>query len=145
MRNRVRIQHYVSRDLQRRLRTWAAAQDVTESAVTEAALSVFLDDERPDEKLIVRRLDGVTRAMAQLQDELDVLSGAFGRFVRQLFLLVVTPAGPDQERRAEARYQSFLRGIFDQSRAGTRFSSEVRRAHAAVAASGSETAPTGGR
>ena len=49
MRERIRIQPYLSRDLRRKLRNWASAQNVTESAVTEAALAEYLDDGRVDE------------------------------------------------------------------------------------------------
>jgi hypothetical protein len=39
MRRRVRIQPYLSRELQGRLRSWAVAEGVTESAAVEAAIS----------------------------------------------------------------------------------------------------------
>lgn len=54
---RVRIQPYLSRELQVRLRSWAAAEGVTESAAVEAALSEYLDGGRADKELIARRLD----------------------------------------------------------------------------------------
>jgi hypothetical protein len=132
MRHRVRIQPYVSRELQQKLRSWAATQNITESAVAEAALTEFLDGGRPDKDLISRRLDVLTRAVAQLQDDHDVTSTAFGRFVRHLFLGATTAAGQDKEQRAEAAYQTFLRGVLDQRQTSVPFATQVRRARAAV-------------
>ena len=130
MRHRVRIQPYVSRELQRKLRSWAAAQNITESAVAEAALTEYLDDGKTEEDLIRRRLDTLTQAGAQLQEDLGVLSTGFARFVRQLFLGATTPPGQDKERRVETAYQAFLRGVLDQCQTGARLATQVRRARA---------------
>ena len=77
---------YVSRDLQRQLRAWAAAKNLTESAVTEAALSEYFDDGREDEGVIVRRLELMNQAVARLQNDFDLLSDAFGHYVRHVIL-----------------------------------------------------------
>jgi hypothetical protein len=141
MRHRVRIQPYVPRDLQRKLRTFAAAQNITESAVTEAALAEYLEDGRADEDLISRRLDLLSQAVARLQNDFDLLSDAFGRYVRHVFLAALYTSGTD----ADARYETFLHGVLDQSGVGGRFSSDVRRARSRGPASSAVTGPTGGR
>lgn len=128
MRARVRIQPYIPRDLHQRLRAWAAAQNVTESAVAEAALAAYLDPDCPDEDLIARRLDLVSESIARVQGDVEILGDAFGKFVRHLFIVALTKVGPEQDRRAEDAYQRFLRGILDDSGVEGRFLGEVRRA-----------------
>ena len=141
MRQRVRIQPYISRDLQKRVRAWAAAKNLTESAVAEAALSEYFDDARADDDLISLRLDLVSQAVARLQNDVDVLSDAFGRYVRHVFLGMLYKSGAD----AEAKYEGFLGGILDPSGVGGRFISDVRRARFRPPSRPETTAPTGGR
>ncbi|MEO8212378.1 MAG: hypothetical protein ABI560_04265 [Myxococcales bacterium] len=131
--------------MQHRMRAWAAAQNVTESAVVEAGLSEYLDDGRTDDDLIARRLDLVSQSVGRLQSDMDLLADAFGRYVRHLFILALTKSGADQEQQAEGKYQSFLRGILDESGVGGRFISEVRRARSRAPSRTPSTAPTGGR
>jgi hypothetical protein len=116
------------------LRAWAGAQNVTESAVVEAAIAAYLDPDRPDEDLIARRLDLVSQSVARVQGDVEVLGDAFGRFVRRLFIVALTKVGPDQDRQAEDSYQGFLRGILDDSGVSGRFLGEVRRARSRLAA-----------
>jgi hypothetical protein len=59
---------------------------VTESALTTAALVQYMDGGGVDEKLVVRRLDGLTQAVAHLQYDLDVLGVAFGGFAWRSFI-----------------------------------------------------------
>ncbi len=124
MRHRIRIQPYVPRELQRKVRAWAAAHDVTESAVAEAALTEYLDDGRADEDVLSRRLDLMSQAVARLQNDLDLLSDAFGRYVRHVFLGTLYKSGTD----AESKYEAFVRGVLDQNGVGGTFISDVRRA-----------------
>jgi hypothetical protein len=145
MRRRVRLQPYVSRELQGKLRSWAAAEATTESAVVEAALAEYLDRGRSDKELIARRLDVLGDAVASLQDDVDILAGAFGRFVRRLFLRAITSDGQDKDRRVEAAYQAFLRGILDERQRGARFTTDVRRARSGGAAPPPGAPPIGGR
>jgi hypothetical protein len=145
MRGRVRIQPYVPRDLEQKLRGWAAAQNVTESSVTEAALVAFLDGGRLEEDVLARRLDLLSQSIARLQADTEVLSDAFGGFVRRLFIVALTKAGPDQNRHAEDAYQAFLRGILDDSGVAGRFLGEVRRARPRAAMRPPAVPPNGGR
>jgi hypothetical protein len=144
VRARVRIQPYIPRDLHQRLRSWAAAQNVTESAVVEASLAAYLDPDRPDEDLIARRLDLVSQSIARVHSDVEILGDAFGKFVRRLFIVALTKAGPDQDRHAEDSYQGFLRGILDDSGVSGRFLGEVRRARSRQALR-PPSPPTGGR
>jgi hypothetical protein len=141
MRERIRIQPYLSRDLRRKLRTWASVQNVTESAVAEAALAEYLDDGRVDEDVISRRLDLVSQAVARLQNDVDLLSDALGRYVRHVFLEAIYKSGAD----VEAKYESFLRGVLDESGVGGRFIRDVRLARARRQANPTPTSQTGGR
>jgi hypothetical protein len=61
MRRRIRIQPYVSPEIHRKLRAYSAANDLTDSAVAQAALGDFLEPDGVDEGLIMRRLDGIAQ------------------------------------------------------------------------------------
>ena len=128
MRHRVRIQPYVLPATHRKLRAYSAAKDLTDSAVAEAALSEYLERDNFDEPLIVRRLDSVVRALAQLQNDVDILSKAFGIFAGHSF--IVSPAHPtaDDQLRAHGTYRAFLERISADINAGVRFAGEVGRA-----------------
>ncbi len=136
MRHRIRIQPYVLPATHRKLRAYSAAKDLTDSAVAEAALSEYLERDNFDEPLIVRRLDSVVRALAQLQNDMDIVSKAFGIFARQSF--VASPPNPtvDDRRRADGTYRAFLERVSTEIDAGVRFAGEVGRAR-----KGPRTAP----
>jgi hypothetical protein len=125
MRHRVRIQPYVLPETHRKLRAYAAAQNLTDSAVTEAALSEYLERDNFDEPLIVRRLDNVVGALAQLQSDMDVMSKGFGIFARHSFLRAQGGATAEERRRADDIYGAFLARISEEIAAGIRFATEV--------------------
>jgi hypothetical protein len=110
------------------------AHAVTDSAVTEAALREYLEREGVDEDLVVRRMDGVTHAVAQLQHDVDVLSQAFGMVVRYSFRAPPPPAPAGAIKRADVLYAEFLAGISKQLGEGARFAGDVRRARKDVSA-----------
>jgi hypothetical protein len=141
MRTRVRIQPYVAPDLQRKLRAWAAAKNLTESAVAEAAIAEYLDEGRPDQDLISRRLDLLSQAISRLQNDFDLLADAFGRYVRHVFLAALYKSGTD----ADAKYDAYVRGVLDQSEVGGTFVGEVRRARTRPPAKPPGDGQTGGR
>ncbi|MES1166974.1 MAG: hypothetical protein ABUL68_03135 [Pseudomonadota bacterium] len=95
MRNRVRIQPYISPDLRKRLQAYSAAQDVTESAIAEAALVKYLEPDRSDEALIVRRLDSVAQVLGRVEERLEIVAETVGQFIRFAFKLAPekVPAG----------------------------------------------------
>jgi len=64
MRNRARMQPWVPLDVRRRTRAYCVTHDVTESALTAAALVQYMDASGVDEKLVLRRLDGLAAGLA---------------------------------------------------------------------------------
>jgi hypothetical protein len=129
MRNRVRRQSYVDRDLERQARAYAAGHGLTDSAVTEAALSKFLKGDGPDSALVLGRLDAFTSALDKVQHDLDVLAAAFGRYTKYWFFSAPTPVRSTEARQqAEATYRDFLRSVSAQLAAGVRLAGEVYRA-----------------
>ena len=98
MRDRQRIQPYLSVDLRRRLKAYAAAQDVTETAIAEAALKKYLEPDRTDEALVVRRLDAVVQVLGRVEERLEVVGEAIGRFAH--FSFRGAPRNPMRMRRA---------------------------------------------
>jgi hypothetical protein len=133
MRNRLRIQPYVSPEVRRKLAAYSAAQGVTESAVVDAALREYLQPNGVEEALVVRRLDGVANGVAKVQDELEVLAWGFARFVRFSFLFARAPA-PEAVKQMEALYATFLTSVSGDTTSGVTFSGAVRRALKAQAA-----------
>ena len=133
MRNRLRIQPYVSPEVRRKLGAYSAVQGVTESAVVDAALREYLEGDGVDEALVVRRLDGVAQAVANVQNELDVLAWGFARFVRFSFLVARAPTA-EAIKQMEALYGSFLTQVSGDAASGVTFAGAVRRAFAAQAA-----------
>jgi hypothetical protein len=143
VRERVRIQPYVSRDIQGKLRAYSAARRLTESAVTEAALGEYLERDQVERALVVRRLDGVAEAVGRLQHDMDVVGQVLAVYLRYVFL--ASPAAPTVEvrRRADAVYDDFLVGVARQLGAGVRLTGEVFRARSAAASGGNRPVPGG--
>jgi non-ribosomal peptide synthetase component F len=144
-RRRDRIQPYVSPEIHQKLRALAAARNLTESAIAEAAFAEYLDRDRVNEDLIVRRLDAVTRELAELRHEVQVVGQAVANFAVYSFHNPPT-RGSEARARADQTYQEFLRTIAKQVQAGMRLSGEVRRAARAIAPAPPPPAePKGGR
>jgi hypothetical protein len=125
MRRAVRIQPYLPPDLFQKSRAYASARSQTVTAVIAAALREYLERDEVEDALLVRRLDGVTQAIGQLQREVDTLAAGFGRFVR-----VSLDSAPDNLtdqtiRRAEALYSTFLERVHEQLRDGVKFTGLV--------------------
>lgn len=128
MRHRVRIQPYIPNDLHLKLRAHSMAHTLTDSAVTEAALREYLERDAVDEDLVVRRMDGVTQAVAQLQHDMDVLSQAVCLMAWRSYQTPVPAQTPEGARQAEANYRTFLSTIASRLAAGARLAGDVRRA-----------------
>ena len=137
VRRKERIQQWVSSSLRQKLRASAAAQNVTESSLTEAALAEYFDPERVDRDWLARRLDllshavaqahaSIERANARAERDMGFLLEAFGVFVRYVFLHATTKPGADQEQTMEATYQKFLRLVRDPNRQSGRLRQEPR-------------------
>ena len=128
MRRRNRIQPYVSDDTHRKLRAYATAQALTESAVAEAAIREFVDRQPIDEELVLRRLDTVSQSLAQLRNDIDIVSHAVGYIARFVFYTAPATRAPDAARRSEDLYEILLSYVGDRLQVGTRLEHEVRRA-----------------
>jgi hypothetical protein len=156
VRRKERIQQWVSNGLRQKLRASAAAQNVTESSLTEAALTEYLDPERVDRAWLARRLDilsqavgqahaGLERANARAERDMGFLCDSFGVFVRYVFLHATTKPGAEQEQIMEATYQKFLRLVRDPNRQSGRLRQEPRGPDTSNAVSPASTANSGGR
>src|SRR4051812_48638721 len=125
MRHRVRIQPYLSHAEHRRLRAYAAARNLTESAVVEAALVDYFERDATQQALVLRRLEALSQATGHLRRDFDMLSEAVSVFVRFTFLAMPDPP-PGAQARANQLYEMFVNRISRQVAAGARFLGEVR-------------------
>jgi|SRR6185312_7947348 len=133
MRRGIRIQPYLPRDLFQKLHAYTAAREETATAVIAAALREYLERDEVEDALLVRRLDGVTQAIGQLQRDVDTLAAGFGRYVRLSLFTAPEEVKPEAIRRAETLYSSFLERIHEQLRGGVKFTGLVWRARGKVA------------
>jgi predicted transcriptional regulator len=112
-----------------RVDRFCTAMGLSESALVKSALGQYLDETK-DATLLLRRLDRLGRAEARTQRDLEVLSQAFGVFVR-LWLAhtptVVAEAKPGARVNAENRYGRFAQHVADQFSAGRRFLDDLPR------------------
>jgi hypothetical protein len=125
MRHAIRIQPYLSQDLFRKLRAYAAARSLTVSAVVADALGEYLERDELEDAVIVRRLDSLTEAVELLRRDVDTLAVGFGRFVRYSFFSAPLEVNDKVIKRAEALYRDFLAKVGEQFRAGARFTHQV--------------------
>jgi hypothetical protein len=126
---RARLVPRVSAELAQRLSDLCASTNVTETAVIEAALRQHLDG-TSDRTLLLRRLDRLARAVERDHRDLELLTEAFGVFVRVWF--AHTRSLPDDEKRsarriAEARYRQFVEHVSQQFSEGRRFLDDLPR------------------
>jgi hypothetical protein len=128
MRKRIRFQPYIAHEVLQKLRAYAAAENVTESAVAEAALTEFLQRGAVDEPLLMSRLAALGEDVARLQRDLDVLSVSFATLARYVLVAAQPSPGPDAKRRGAAMYDVFLKSTAAQLDAGVRLVGEVSRA-----------------
>jgi len=92
MRSRVRIQPYVPREVASRLRAYAAAQGVPDGAVVSSALRDYLDRDKNDRELLMRRLDRNTVGIQDVRRDLAIVAEAVGALARAWFT-VSSPGG----------------------------------------------------
>ena len=128
-RGRVRLAPYVEATLAERLEQFCAAAGATESAVVAAAVRQYLDG-TSDTALLLRRIDRLGRALARHQRDLELLSEAFGVFVRLWF--AHTPNIPEEGKtsaraHAESRYRQFVQHVTEQFSGGRRFIDDLPR------------------
>jgi hypothetical protein len=115
MKTRVRIQPYVPRDLASRLRAYAAAKGVPDGAVVHAALNEYLDRDRNDRDLLMRRLDRNTVGISEVRRDIAIVAEALGTFARAWFAVApVVGASGDAEaarRRALSAYEQLVQRV----------------------------------
>jgi hypothetical protein len=115
MRERVRIQPYVHRDVAAKLRAYAAAKGVPDGAVVASALKEYLDRDRNDRELLMRRLDRNTVGIAEVRRDIAIVAEALVTFARAWFRVVpVGGAAKDPvtaRRDAHAAYEQFFRRV----------------------------------
>jgi hypothetical protein len=124
MRQAIRIQPYLSRDLVQKLRAYALARSETVSGVVATALGEYLERDERDKDLLARRLDRVSQSVEQLGRDLDALGVGFGRFV-QFLLWTVTEVDDKAVQRGERFYRGFLSKVAQEMRAGGTFTRQI--------------------
>ena len=125
---RVRVGTRLSVELRVQLTKYCAASGISERTVIEDALSKHLHND-DNTALIVRRLDRINRELAHAQRDLELLSEAFGRYMR-LWFMTHTPstaeAGKGATRGAgETQYRQFAQHLGAQFTQGRRFVDDV--------------------
>jgi len=144
MRKRVRIQPYVSRPERRRLQAYAAAQNLSESAVVEAALVDYFERDATQQPLVLRRLEALSHATGHLRRDIDMLSEALGVFAKFTFLAMPDPPAGAQAR-ANQLYELFVNRVSRQLASGARFLSELRQPQGKTPPAAPGSAPGDGR
>jgi hypothetical protein len=139
MRNRIRIQPYVSHEVRRKLGAYARNEGVTESGIVESALNEFLERDNAETALVVRRLDAFGRAVEEMRRDLDVAAHAVAVLARFVFFVVPPEPPPDANRRLDKLHGLFIATLARRLQSGISLAGEVRRAGTPVAA------PTGVR
>jgi hypothetical protein len=81
---RVRVGTRLSVELRARLTKYCAASGISERTIIEDALRKHLDS-KDETTLFLRRLDRIERALARDHRDLELLSEAFGRYIRLWF------------------------------------------------------------
>ena len=110
-------------DLRARLARYSAASGLSERVVIEEALTKHFEGS-DDSALVLRRLDRIDEARAQDRRELELLSVAFGRYLRLWFLAHSPATEAGALNAAEARYQRFVRHLAALFSKGHRFSDD---------------------
>jgi predicted DNA-binding protein len=121
---RVRFGTRLSLELRNRLTKYCAASGISERTIIEDALRKYLDG-TDDSALVLRRFDRMERALARDHRDLELLSEAFGRYMR-MWLATQAPsmaeAGMAATRGAsEARYKQFAQHLGAHFAQGHRF------------------------
>jgi hypothetical protein len=119
---RVRVCTRLPVPLRDRLTKYCAASGLSERSVIENALQQYLVGSS-DKELLLRRFDRVDEALARDRHHLELLSEAFGRYLRVWFAAhSPTEAGkPAARKAAEADYKRFVQDLGKEFSKGHRF------------------------
>ena len=111
---RVRVGTRLSVELRARLTKYCAASGISERTIIEDALRKYLDS-KDDSALLIRRFDRIEHALARDHRDLELLSEAFGRYIRLWFTAHApntAEAGKAAARgAAEAQYKRFAQHL----------------------------------
>jgi hypothetical protein len=125
---RVRVCARLSVELRAKLAKYCAASGISERTVIEEALQKHLDS-KSDTELLLRRFDQVKRDMARDHRDLELLSEAFGRYMRLWFTAhapsTVEPGKGAARAAGEAQYRQFAQYLGAQFTGGHRFVNDV--------------------
>jgi hypothetical protein len=121
---RVRVCARLSVELRAKLAKYCAASGISERTVIEDALQKHLDS-KSDTELLLRRFDQVKRDMARDHRDLELLSEAFGRYMRLWFTAhaptLVEPGKGAARAAGETPYRQFAQHLGAQFAQGHRF------------------------
>jgi hypothetical protein len=105
----------VHREIAAKLRAYAAAQGVPDGAVISSALREYLDRDRNDRALLMRRLDRNAVGISEVRRDIAILAEAVGTFARAWFS--VAPVGgaardpANARREARVAYEHFIQRV----------------------------------
>jgi hypothetical protein len=127
---RTRVCARISVSVRDRLAKYCAASGISERAVIENALRQYLEGSS-DFALLLRRLDRLDRELARDHRDLEVLSEAFGRYLR-LWFVAHAPGAAESGKAAaragaESAYKKFAEHVGEQFRLGHRFLDDLPR------------------
>jgi hypothetical protein len=121
---RVRISTRLSVPLRIRLAKHCAASGISERTIIEDAVTKYLDD-AGNTALLLRRLDRIEQVLAGGHRDVEILSEAFGRYMRLWFTAHVPDAsqgnGSAAVASAEKAYALFARHLGERLSEGHRF------------------------
>ncbi len=125
---RVRISTRLSVLLRIRLAKHCAASGISERTVIEDAIAKHLDD-ASNTALLLRRLDRIEQVLAGGHRDVQILSEAFGRYIRLWFTAHVPDASqgnmPAALASAERAYAQFARQLAERLSEGHRFADDL--------------------
>jgi hypothetical protein len=122
---RVRVCARLSVELRAKLAKYCAASGISERTVIEDALQKHLDS-KSDTELLLRRFDQLKREMARDHRDLELLSEAFGRYMRLWFTAhAPSAAEPAKGAAGEVPYRQFAQHLGAQFKQGHRFVNDL--------------------
>jgi len=145
MRTRQQIHPFLAPELRKRLVLYASKRGLSQSSVVETAITSHLDAEVTDRALILRRLDRLVRESTKHQRDSEILSQAFGVFVKLWF--AQTPrlsndAKPGAEQHSRRRYEQFTGHVATLVASGRAFADDFLPAKSAEGSDTAEGRPT---
>jgi hypothetical protein len=127
---RTRVCARISVSVRNRLAKYCAASGISERAVIENALRQYLEGSS-DVALLLRRLDRLDRELAREHRDVEVLSEAFGRYMRLWFVAHAPSAAESGKAAARAAgenaYKKYAEQVGEQFGRGHRFLDDLPR------------------